>query len=264
MSASLSSGRALPKRVRNELRFRQLTVSQKTLVAGKFWRVEFTSEALAGYHSPGFDDHSKIFFPDPQTGKLLLPQVTDEGIAWPDGERPISRDYTPLFFDGKTRLTLDFFRHEHGVASQWAEQAQVGDSLAIGGPRGSMIIPVDYRVQLLAFDESGLPAVQRRLAETQAERLILLAFTDETLVKNYLPNLPAKAELTCFGSGTMNSEGIERCRQQLASLQLPEDDYFIWLTGEGEAVKVLNDYFIEQRHCHPGLVRGVAYWHRKG
>ncbi len=264
MSASLSSGRALPKRVRNELRFRQLTVSNKTLIAGAFWRVEFTSDELDGYTSPGFDDHSKIFFPDAQTGKLLLPHLSDEGIVWPEGERPLSRDYTPLFFDGKTRLTLDFFRHEHGIASQWAEQAKAGDPLAIGGPRGSIIIPVDYHTQVLAFDESGLPAVQRRLAETHAERLILLAFTDETLVKDYLPALPENAELICFGRATMNNEGIQRCLQQLASLELPEDDYFIWLTGEGDAVKLLSDYFTEQRKCHPGLVRGVAYWHRKG
>lgn len=51
----------MPKRVRNELRFRKLTVSSKTLVADNFWRIEFTSEELDGYNSPGFDDHSKIF-----------------------------------------------------------------------------------------------------------------------------------------------------------------------------------------------------------
>ena len=264
MSDVLSSGRALPKRVKNELRFRQITVSDKRLIAGKFWRIEFTSEELAGYHSPGFDDHSKIFFPDPETGQLRLPEITEEGIVWPGGERPAARDYTPLFFDGKLRLTLDFYRHEKGIASDWAENAKAGDTLAVGGPRGSLIVPADYRVQLFAFDETGLPALQRRLAETRAEKLILLAFTDESLVKSYLPSLPDNAELTCSGAGTMNAEGVRRCLQQLAALELPEDDYFIWLTGEGESVKMLSDYFTGQRDCHPALVRSVAYWHRKG
>ncbi|GAA0492476.1 siderophore-interacting protein [Tatumella punctata] len=263
MSALLSSGRALPKRVRNELRFRQITVQSKQLIAGKFWRITFCGQQLAGYHSPGFDDHSKIFFPDPQTGALLLPEVGDEGIVWPDGERPVSRDYTPLYFDGKSSLTLDFYRHESGVASQWAEQATAGDQLAIGGPRGSMIIPVDYRVQVLVFDETGMPAVQRRLAETTAEQLFLLAFADQQLVNSYLPELPASSELTCFGGPAISPRTLELCRQKLGSLPLPEDDYFIWLTGEGESVKQLSDYLTEQRQCHPGLVRAVAYWHRK-
>lgn len=43
MSALLSSGRALPKRVRNELRFRQITVQSKQLIAGKFWRITFAA-----------------------------------------------------------------------------------------------------------------------------------------------------------------------------------------------------------------------------
>lgn len=263
MPESLSSGRSLPKRVRNELRFRLITVSSKQLVAGEFWRIEFTSDALDGFSSPGFDDHSKIFFPDPETGALVLPESSDEGIVWPAGERPVSRDYTPLFFDGKTSLTLDVYRHENGIASGWAEKAEPGDQLGIGGPRGSLIIPADYSLQLFAFDESGLPAMQRRLAETAGDKLILLAFADESLVRSYLPELPAHAELICSGHGSMTAGGIQASLQQLESLQLPEEDYFIWLTGEGESVKTLSDYFTAQRHCHPALVRAVAYWHRK-
>ena len=264
MSETLSSGRALPRRVKNELRFRKITVSNKQLIAGKFWRVEFTSEELAGYHSAGFDDHSKIFFPDPHSGELRLPEVTEEGIVWPDGVRPVARDYTPLFFDGKSQLTLDFYRHEKGIASDWAENAVAGDTLAVGGPRGSLIIPADYRVQLFVFDETGLPALQRRLAESRAEKLILLAFAEESLVKDYLPSLPDNTELTCAGAGTMDAEGARRYLSSLDPVILPKDDYFIWLTGEGESVKIFSDYFTGQRGCHPALVRSVAYWHRKG
>ena len=100
MSDVLSSGRALPKRVKNELRFRQITVSDKRLIAGKFWRIEFTSEELAGYKSPGFDDHSKIFFPHPETGQLRVPEINEEGILWPGAARPAARHYAPLFFHG--------------------------------------------------------------------------------------------------------------------------------------------------------------------
>lgn len=264
MADTLSSGRRLPKRVRNELHFRTVTVAEKQPVAENFWRVTLQGEALAGFESPGFDDHSKIFFPDPQTGELLLPQATDDGIVWPEGHRPAARDYTPLFFDGKSTLTFDFYRHQQGIASEWAERAVVGDLLGIGGPRGSLIIPTDYATQVYVFDETGLPAMQRRLSQADGKKLLLLAFTEPSVAENYLGKLPPQAELICLGHGKMDPQGAAQCVQHLQNLALPEEDYFIWLTGEGETVKILSDYFIGQRACHPGLVRAVAYWHRKG
>ena len=46
----------------------------------------------------------------------------------------------------------------------------------------------------------------------------------------------------------------------LAALAVPEEDYFIWLTGEG--VKRLSRQF-ETDAIDPQLVRASAYWHAK-
>ena len=75
--------------------------------------------------------------------------ATEEGIVWGEGPRPLNREYTPLHFDAQANeLTLDFYLHDGGVASEWAEGAKPGDTLIIGGPRGSLIIPMDYQWQL--------------------------------------------------------------------------------------------------------------------
>lgn len=39
----------------------------------------------------------------------------------------------------------------------------MGDKLTIGGPRGSLVVPEDYAWQLYVCDESGMPALRRRL-----------------------------------------------------------------------------------------------------
>ncbi|MCS5932527.1 hypothetical protein LNQ03_21395 [Klebsiella pneumoniae subsp. pneumoniae] len=39
----------------------------------------------------------------------------------------------------------------------------MGDKLVIGGPRGSLVVPEDYARQLYVCDESGMPALRRRL-----------------------------------------------------------------------------------------------------
>lgn len=90
-----------PKRVRNELRFRELTVLRVERISQAFQRIVLGGEALDGFTSAGFDDHTKLFFPEPGS-HFTPPTVTDEGIVWADGVRPPTRDYTPLFNAEKT------------------------------------------------------------------------------------------------------------------------------------------------------------------
>ena len=264
MTQTLSSGRKVPQRVRNELKFRTLTVSDKQLVAQQFWRISFRSEALAGFTSPGNDDHIKLFFPENRLSPPPIPSVTDEGIVWPDNQRPESRDYTPLEFNGRDSLTIDFFRHKHGVASEWAERVEIGETLTIGGPRGSLVIPEDYAQQLYIFDETGLPAMKRRLHSVKAENIMLIAFADRQVVEEYLGAQLADHILHCLEGKAMDESGVADCIGLTNPLHFPSDDHFVWLTGEGKAVKALSEHFVEQRGCSPELVRAVAYWHAKG
>ncbi|WP_370584675.1 siderophore-interacting protein [Pantoea sp. SM3640] len=251
-----------PQRVRNELRFRHIQVASKTRIAGKFWRIRFSGSDLAGFTSPGFDDHIKVFFPAAEGETLALPQITDAGIVWPEGLRPQARDYTPLEFDGESSLTLDFYIHQQGVASDWAAQAQVGDKLIVGGPRGSLVVPTDYAFQLYVCDETGLPAFARRQRDARAQALHLYAFTDEATGRDYLADT-ADVTTNWLGSGQMQKAQFSQLITRLDQIAIPTEDYFIWLTGEGEFVKALSDYFTSQRGLDSDFVRAVAYWHQK-
>ncbi|MWR42463.1 NADPH-dependent ferric chelate reductase, partial [Escherichia coli] len=151
-----------PQRVRNDLRFRELTVLRVERISAGFQRIVLGGEALDGFTSRGFYDHSKLFFPQPDA-HFVPPTVTEEGIVWPEGPRPPSRDYTPLYDELRHELAIDFFIHDGGVASGWAMQAQPGDKLTVAGPRGSLVVPEDYAYQLYVCDESGMPALRRRL-----------------------------------------------------------------------------------------------------
>lgn len=250
----------LPVRVKNELAFRHLTVKCSENVAGFFKRIVLVGDDLTGFSSRGFDDHIKLFFPANPGDTITPPAVTDEGIVWGEGPRPINREYTPLHFDALTReLTLDFYLHDGGVASEWAENAKPGDKLIIGGPRGSLIIPTDYQWQLYLCDETGLPALKRRLGElkpgaNQAKITILVKIKDARCMR-YLE------DETGFNIEWIRSD--EEMEQKVKSLMLPQSDFYIWATGEGKRVKVLNDYFTVTKGLDPAYVRCVAYWHDK-
>lgn len=69
-----------PQRVRNELRFRELTVLRVERIGTGFQRIVLGGDALEGFNSRGFDDHSKVFFPQPG-GRFVPPTVTEKGLS---------------------------------------------------------------------------------------------------------------------------------------------------------------------------------------
>ncbi|WP_058910926.1 siderophore-interacting protein [Entomohabitans teleogrylli] len=249
-----------PRRVRNTLQFREVTVLRSEIVASHFQRIVFGGSALAGFSSAGFDDHSKVFFPQPGV-EFVAPQVTEDGIVWQSDVRPPSRDYTPLFDAARQELTLDFYLHADGVASNWARQAQAGDKLIIGGPRGSLVVPVDYRWQLYLCDETGMPALRRRLETLReygvaADSVRALVTVSDAASGDYL------AHLSEFNIDIRVAATEANIAAWLGQWTIPQSDYFIWLTGEGEMIKRIITPL--EGKVDAQLLRAVAYWHQKG
>lgn len=248
-----------PQRVRNELRFRELTVLRVERISTAFQRVVLGGEALDGFSSRGFDDHTKLFF-SPAGERVTPPTVTDDGIVWGEGVRPQSRDYTPLYNAQAHELAYDFFIHDGGVASRWAMEVQAGDTLTIGGPRGSLVVPEDYAWQLYVCDESGMPALRRRLASLrqlpvrpQVKAIVTIA---DAAYQDYLADFSDTDITWVIGHHEQD------VADKLAALTVPADDYFIWVTGEGAVAKSLVSRF-ENDTIDPQLVRTQAYWHKK-
>ncbi len=138
------------ERVRHDLKLREVTVARINRVSPGFASITFQGEALADFTSLSFDDHVKFMFNDA------------------NGEQ-VRRDYTPRRIDtGAREIDIEFALHGHGGAAEWARNATIGQHAVIGGPRGSMILPLAMDWHLLIGDDSALPAVTRRLEELPA------------------------------------------------------------------------------------------------
>ena len=128
-----------------ELRFRNVTLSAREWLAPDFVRVRLTGSDLAGFDSPGSDDHMRLFFPAGPTGSV------EELRASP------SREYTPLAWGD-----VEFAVHgDQGVAAPWAATAPIGSTIGVGGPRGSAVLAGDPGSWLLVGDETAIPAIRR-------------------------------------------------------------------------------------------------------
>ncbi|MDP9919780.1 NADPH-dependent ferric siderophore reductase [Variovorax boronicumulans] len=252
-----------PRRVRHELRFRQLTVKTVQRVTPHLIRITLTGDALEGFTSPGFDDHAKLFFPDATTGQLTLPTAGPDGPVWPEGGRPAMRDYTPRRHDAQANtLEIDFALHDAGPATQWAEQAKPGDIVGVGGPRGSFIVPTEFDWHLLIGDDTALPAISRRLAELPAgARVVVLAEVDSKA--DEIP-FETQAELTLRW---VHREGAAPglspvLVDTLKTMALPDGDFHAWVGCESAIAKALRAHLVGERGANPKWVRASGYWRR--
>lgn len=195
-----------PQRVRNDLRFRELTVLRVERISAGFQRIVLGGEALDGFTSRGFDDHSKLFFPQPDA-HFVPPTVTEEGIVWPEGPRPPSRDYTPLYDELRHELAIDFFIHDGGVASGWAMQAQPGDKLTVAGPRGSLVAQIIAEREYLIAALQEIPCVEQVfdsetnyiLARFKASSAVFKSLWDQGIIlrdQNKQPSLSGCLRIT--------------------------------------------------------------------
>ncbi|MGR9579726.1 siderophore-interacting protein [Pandoraea sputorum] len=254
-----------PQRVRHELRFRLLEVRSVEALTPHMVRVTLGGDDLEGFKSPGFDDHVKLFFPNPETGELAVPQIGPEGMAKPaPGDAPrLMRDYTPRQYDAVSKtLVIDFAMHESGPATQWARSAKPGDKLGVGGPRGSFVIPMNFDGYVLIGDDTALPAISRRLAELPAGALVFvfaeidgpadrLRFTSEAdVVVEWIYREGAPA-----GQSTALIDALE-----VASL--PAGDLHVWVAAEAGVAKAVRRHLVEARGLNPKWVKAAAYWRR--
>jgi NADPH-dependent ferric siderophore reductase len=139
------------QRVRHEVRRRALTVTSLDYLTPRMLRVGLASPELNDFVSLAADDHIKLFFPV--------------------GDETVMRDFTPAGLRSGQGRAVDRLRPARGRPRHAnGRSAKIGDTLQIGGPRGSAIVPDDFDWYLLVGDETALPAMARRVEELRARR----------------------------------------------------------------------------------------------
>ena len=211
-----STGPRTREVVRHELRRRSLTVLERTPLPGPLVRVTLGGD-LAGFASLGPEDHIKAFFPG--------------------ADGPVGRDYTPSEFrpigpSSGPELDIDLVVHgTAGPATAWASTAAAGDSLDIGGPRGSRLAPAGFRNAILIADAAGLPALRRWIrAFSGVVPVHALLFGDAGTAAPYLD----AAEMLAA-----TPQIVLPAAHDLLEVVVSQDitaDTFVWAAGEATAL----------------------------
>ncbi len=230
------------RRVVHDLRRRHVTVRRIERVAAWMLRVTFAGDDLADFASASFDDHVKMFFPD-ANGNIL------------------ARDYTPRRFDAMTReLDIEFTLHGDGPATRWSETLKPGDVAEIGGPRSSHVIPTDFDWYVLIADETGMPALARRLEElTQNVPVFVIGMVDSE--DDCVPlAVGGRTHVTWIyrAKGDIMAHLIDA----ISRLQPPIGDGHAWAACESSTARVLRDVLSTRLRLRKAWVKTAGYWRR--
>ncbi len=231
------------ERVRHDTRRRTLTVDSVAKLTPHMLRIGFTAADLHDFVSLSADDHIKLFFPG-------------------EGDPGCMRDYTPRSFDRASGgMTIDFALHDAGVATRWAAAAKVGDTLEIGGPRGSAIIPADFDWYWLIGDETALPAIGRWLEEAPAGTPITTVVVVEG--EQDVQTVSTKAEwLPVWTVRDGVADDATLLQAGLAAQRTPPGDGFVWIAAEANVARTVRNYVLGERRHPREWTKAGGYWVR--
>ena len=232
------------RRMRSETRRRSLTVARIQHITPRMVRVTLTSNELADFRSPAHDDHIKVFFPAP-------------------GERENRRDFTPRAFDVDAgTLVVDIALHEDGPSMQWVSSVQAGQTIEIGGPRGSTVVPDDFDWYLLAGDETALPAIGRRVEELRAGVPVTTVITIANAAEKQVWQTQASWTPIWILRNEIGTDDVSALQTSLAGWRMPPGDGMVWIAAETSVARALYAYMLNDRHHPRAWIKAAGYWTR--
>ena len=253
------------ERIRHPLRARLLQVRGVVALTPYLVRVTLHGAELEGFTSASFDDHVKLFFPEPGARFPLMPEIGPDGpprrAADADGPRPIARDYTPRRFDPvRGELDIDFVMHGPGPAANWVARANRGDYLGIAGPRGSFVISPGFDWHLLIGDDTAMPAIGRRLEELPRGSRVIAVIEVAGLAGHLDFATEADLDLIWTHRSGRADSALETAVRRL---HLPPGEGFVWAAGEGNAIRAIHQHLVEKHGIDTARIRASSYWKRK-
>lgn len=247
-------------RVMHEIKRRKLEVLRVTDLTPRMRRITLGGPELAGFISLGTDDHVKLLFPQNAEQAAVL-ETLQLGAGKDNGPMPEMRDYTPRRYDlEKMELDIDFVLHGDGPASTWAEQAQPGQFLHIGGPRGSMIVPDMFDSYLLIGDETALPAIARRLEGLAANRRALVVIEVENGAEQQV--LQSAAQFNVIW--VLREGGKDNLLTTVKQLQVPKGNLYAWVATETKVSRQIRRVLIDEHGLDEQFIKAVGYWRAEG
>ncbi len=228
-------------------------------------RITVTGPDLDGFGYDGPDHLVRIFLSPEPGGAPVLPDSDDWWPALqaiPGDVRPVVRNYTVRRLDRARReMDIDFVLHgDNGPASAWAGTAAPGDRLGVLSDGAEYAPPPDTDWQLLAGDETALPAITAA-AEALPAGATAIALIEVAGADCEIP-VAAPSGVTVHwlhrrGAPAGSSDVLVRT---LRDMPLPAGTPYAFLAGESTMVTTARRHLCAERGFPKNRVYFSGYW----
>ena len=212
---------------------------------------------VPAFRSDNFDDSIKLIFSTTPGRTPQGPEQRDGKIVWPSkNSGSTRRTYTVRNYDAsRGELDVDFVLHGSGVASNWARQAQVGQTLQIAGPKSTASHPSGADWILAAGDATALPAMGRWLEQWPAgQRGKFFIAVDADSHRQDLVQ-PKGVEITWLVRDNPNA-----LYDAITSTDWWDGEPFAWVAGESASLKPIRRWLQHEKGLRKDQMHLSGYW----
>ena len=149
------------------------------------------------------------------------------------------------------------------MAAEWAATAEIGATVGVGGPRGSMIIDGRPDAWLLAGDETAVPAIRRFAASMDVDAVGTIIVEVPDAEHELAVAAPAGVKVTFVHRGRAASGTALAARlDELTAADRPDGDVFAFIAAEQSIVKPGRALAIERWGLDADRIVVKGYWKR--
>ncbi|MGV3491716.1 MAG: siderophore-interacting protein [Devosia sp.] len=238
------------------------TVLARKLVTPGMVRVTLGGDEVAAMKTTGVgDEYIRLFFPDPVTGELVLPDVNEKGQwKYPEGKTPAHCECYTIRNVRPGEIDLDFVVHDHGRASEWAQAANPGDVIALREPYPIYEAPAGMNWLLLVCDATGLPALGRLIEALPAgvEARAIVEVPDATHEQTFETAADLKI-VWLHGAG--NGIAPSRLEEVVRTVSFPKDKVtYVWVAAESKGVRPIRKFLRHELGWDASKYSVTGYW----
>ncbi|MFT2110589.1 siderophore-interacting protein [Marinomonas sp. 2405UD68-3] len=195
-------------------------------------------------------------------GVLTLPQDQESAyvkLIFPSESGRLMRTYT-IRHQRTDEIDIDFMLHEDGgPASTWAQLAETGDTIIVGGPGSRKMINSSTEYQLLVGDMTALPAISVNL-ETLPKDAKGFAVI-EVVSKDDVQSLTHPEGIEIHWVINANSGKDEQALlNKVKTLPWFDGKMSVWAACEFSSMKMLRRFFKDEKAIDKSMLYISSYW----
>ncbi|RSD11465.1 siderophore-interacting protein [Amycolatopsis eburnea] len=242
-----------------------LEVRANTAPSPSFRTITLGGPDLEDLEPAGDDQAVRLFFPRAGQERLRMPTLDNEGwmaevLMLPKSRRPWVRNYT-IRRSRPGEIDLEFALHDGDApAASWARQARPGDPAGVFDLGVSYLPPPGVPWQLLAGDESAVPAILAILDHAPAGLVAEVFLEVPSAADVREVEAPAGVRVHWLPRARAGDRPGELALAALVGADLPPGPAYAWVAGEAALATGARRHLVRERGWAKGDIAFLGYW----